>query len=266
MYNKLKKDIEESPVYKKFRELDDAEWGKILKLVNSKKIGEAMIVILKEEYPSEKLKALAYDVIKEFPSKGSSFETEITKTGRDQALKTGMGMRAEGYELPDVIYVSPYKRTKQTLEYLIKGWPELGKVKVVEYVRLREQEHGIQDIFNNARLAHVFMPKEALFKAIESGYAFRYSNGESLLDVINRHSDFFKHLYRKYIGKKVMVIGHHLGLLSILAIIQNWDREKFLYEDENNTPINAGVSIFEPKDIKNISGKMALKEYNKKFY
>jgi phosphohistidine phosphatase SixA len=45
-----------------------------------------------------------------------------------QAKKVGENLKNE-LELPDVIFVSPYLRTKETLKQLMEGWPELKNVK-----------------------------------------------------------------------------------------------------------------------------------------
>lgn len=265
-YNAQKTILKQSKEYIQFSELYKIEWSEIVGNIKKGRIDISLRNIEEGIFPSKELRDFAYILLKKFPVTSGPFDTELTKEGRKDVVTTGKNLKKKLGYLPDHIYVSPYLRTQQTLEALIEGWEELGSVRIEKDIRLREQEHGLESLYNNKKVANTFNPKNGLLMELESNYTYRYSNGESLLDVIDRHSAFFKHLYRVDLNKNVLVVGHHLGLLSLLSINQKWDRERFLYEDENNYPINAGVTIFEP-DLKNLEkGKLFVSEYNTKLY
>jgi hypothetical protein len=68
----------------------------------------------------------------------SDRDTPITPVGEAQARATGREMRASGVHSPDVIFVSPYLRTEQTLHFLQEEWPDLRNAKVYREERIRE--------------------------------------------------------------------------------------------------------------------------------
>ena len=47
-------------------------------------------------------------------------------------------MRVSGVHSPDVIFVSPYLRTEQTLHFLQEEWPDVRHAKVYREERIRE--------------------------------------------------------------------------------------------------------------------------------
>ncbi|HXK40436.1 MAG TPA: phosphoglycerate mutase family protein, partial [Candidatus Paceibacterota bacterium] len=137
-----------------------------------------------ETWVSEELRALAIAARKELVdtfSKGD-YMTPMTEEGIRQAVATGRHL-LEHISLPDVIYVSPYLRTRQTLEGLIRGCPELGKVRVVVEERVREQEHGLSTIYNDWRIYMAFNPEQALLHRRGGDYEYRFLNGENKADV-----------------------------------------------------------------------------------
>lgn len=261
-YNALKKSRAESEIYKRFIELFNLEFQPLKEYIDKGKSNIAIIEILNEKFPSIKIKELAFQIIKERPSNFSPFDTPLSSFGEKQCFETGIKLKEINHSLPDVIYISPYKRTEQTLNFLIKGWKELGNVPVKVDPRLREQEYGTQVLFEDRKIQGVFNPLEMILREMETEYSFRHSNGESMLDVIDRHNLFLKHIYRKNIGERVMVIGHHLGLLSLKATFENWNREKFLYENQHNSPDNSSVTEFEIDLKRKGEGKLITTKYN----
>src|ERR1700741_5070595 len=114
---------------------------------------------LKEEDPDYRAFMNAYDRRQEDPEQArilgkalldskkfvlgvGEHRTAMTAAGQKQAEITGEEL-SKRIELPDVILVSPYERTLNTLGGMAIGWPELATVKTVEDERLREQEHGL---------------------------------------------------------------------------------------------------------------------------
>jgi broad specificity phosphatase PhoE len=261
-YNAQKKNRSNSSKYNTFEELFNLEFKKVKESVEKGNSSIPLIQILNKEFPSVKLKELALELLKERPKTYSPFDTPLSQFGQKQCRETGMKLKERNQELPDIIYISPYIRTEQTLKYLIEGWSELGNIPVKIDPRLREQEYGTQILFEDRKLEAVFNPLEMLLREIETEYSFRHSNGESMLDVIDRHNLFLKHIYRKNIGEKVMVIGHHLGLLSLKATFENWNREKFLFENKNNSPENSSITEFAIDNEREGEGKLITKRYN----
>lgn len=178
-----------------------------------------------------------------------------------------VGMALSGlHPVPDVIFVSPYLRTVETLKWLKEGWPALLDVPTFEDDRIREQEHGLATLYNDKRLFYVFHPEQYDLYAIDGAYRYCYPQGENVPRVRARGHDFFEMLSREYAGKSVYVISHHLTILGIRANQERWSEEVFIYEDEYNKPINCGVTIYRGIPEQGRDGRLKLENYNLKLY
>lgn len=182
-----------------------------------------------------------------------------------QAKVVGEALKDQ-IELPDVIFVSPYDRTKHTLKQIMAGWPELKSVPVFEEERLREQEHGLGILYNDKDILHALHPEQRILQQIEGRYWYRHPQGENVPDVRERVRSWTNTLVREWAGKKVLAISHHLTILSVRANFERLGAEEFIAMDENEKPLNAGVTLYSgnPKSGKN--GRLELEYYNRKFY
>jgi broad specificity phosphatase PhoE len=172
----------------------------------------------------------------------------------------------DALELPDVIYVSPYLRTKETLRKLIEGWPELATVKVVEDERIREQEHGLAILYNDWKIFYSMYPDQKKLFDLEGDYWYRWPQGENVPDVRLRIRSWFDTIVRDYADKKVLVVTHHLTILSLRAALERMSAEQFIAQNESEKPINAGVTLYRGDPKLGKDGKLVLDYYNKKFY
>lgn len=169
-------------------------------------------------------------------------------------------------ELPDVIFVSPYLRTKETLKKLIEGWPELATVKVVEEERIREQEHGLAILYNDWKIFYSMYPEQKKLFDLEGDYWYRWPQGENVPDVRLRVGSWFNTLVRDYAGKKVLVVTHHLTILTLRASLERLSAEQFIDLNRKDKPINVGVTLYRGDPKLGKDGKLVLDYYNKKFY
>jgi hypothetical protein len=65
---------------------------------------------------------------------------------------------ASGVHSPDVIFVSPYLRTEQTLHFLQEEWPDLRNAKVYREERIREKDPGLGLLYNDSRIYFLMHP------------------------------------------------------------------------------------------------------------
>ncbi|CAI0414589.1 unnamed protein product [Linum tenue] len=109
----------------------------------------------------------------------------LTQKGKAQAEECGARIRemvegngaAEDWKL--YFYVSPYKRTRQTLQHLGKCFERRRIAGVREEPRLREQDFGnFQD--------RERMRVEKALRMLYGRFFFRFPNGESAADVYDR--------------------------------------------------------------------------------
>jgi len=235
-YNDLNK--EEIEGYKEFAELFDREYEAL-----------DLKAVVDGKFPSEELRRRAIELSPALESQASDYDTDIAKGAEEQAIVTGEKL-LENIEQPDVIYVSPYKRTRRTLEGLIKGCPQLAEVKTIEEDRIREQEHGKRVAYTDWRLYFVFNPDQALLNKKSTRYEYKHDQGESLLNVRDRMRSFTSTLIREHGGQKkepenVLLITHHLLIMAMRANIERWTREEFLEKNENDRPPNCSVTTWQ---------------------
>lgn len=234
---------------------------------------QEFVVLFDKEYAeahdagwaSDELKDLAYRVWQKNRLLVSDYDTPLTEAGKEQARTTGSRLN-ELMTLPDIVYVSPYVRTRQTLAMLQEGWPELKDVKTVFDERIREQEHGLSTIYNDWRVYLTLNPEQALLMKAEGEYAYRYLNGENKPDVRDRGRSFLATLVREHSGENVLMVSHHLTLLSFRALLERWDREQFIEVDTTDKPLNCGVTVYRGRPLEGHGGRMVLDLYNKKLY
>ena len=248
-YNLLKKEKVKDLDYKKFLEV----FAKDYKQAED------------DSWPSKNLITLARKVWRKTRLGVNDYQTPLTKEGFEQAQKTGLKLK-EFITLPHVIYFSPYLRTKETLRGLIKGWPELSRVRSFSEERIREQEHGLQTLYNDWRVFSVLNPIQGLLFKQEGDYSYRQLNGENKADVRDRIKSFISTMIRENAGKNVLLISHHLTLLSMRANLERWLPEKFIEVDKSDKPINCGVTVYRGDPNLGQEGKLILDIYNKKIY
>lgn len=210
------------------------------------------------------IQELARRIADRFRLNVSDADTPLASDEITQAEQTGAALRRE-FDAPHVIHVSPYQRTLLTLEHLKRGWPELEGVEVKEEERIREQEHGLQGLYNDWRVMQALHPEQRLLRAQEGGYWYRYPQGENVPDVRQRLRDWIGMLIREYAGKRVLAIKHHLTLLALRANFERLGVAEFLRLDQEEKPINAGVTLYrgEPGGR---DGRLKLDFYNRKYW
>lgn len=240
-YNVLKKKKENDPLYQEF-----LHWFETAPL-------------------SERTRLLAEAVWKKFSLGVNDSDTPLTNDDQYRGKITGHNL-SQGALLPDVIFLSPYKRTRKTFERLCLGWPELAKVRLVVDERIREQEHGLSTLYNDWRVFHVLFPEQAKFYAMQGRYWYRYPQGENVPDVRLRNQIWLGALVRDFAGHHVWAITHHLNILATRANLERMTDEEFIRLDEDEKPINLGVTTYRgvPKEGKD--GHLILESYNKAFY
>lgn len=194
------------------------------------------------------------------------YNTELTEEGANQAIATGKVLNASSTPLPDVVIYSPYVRTRQTLNGLCVGWPQLKDVPAVEDDRIREQEHGLSIIYNDWRIYHTFHPEERKLQKLQGDYWYQYPGGESVADVRDRVRSMLTTIVREYSGQRVLLVTHHLTILSIRATLERLTPEEFIKLDKHEKPINCGVTEYIGRPDEGKDGKLALKSYNLKLY
>jgi broad specificity phosphatase PhoE len=241
-YNNLKRKKEADPDYGRFRQL------------------------LEKDRLNPEIHLLARALHKSHALGCSDRDTPITPTGEAQANMTGKGMRESGVAPPDVIFVSPYLRTEQTLSILQEEWPDLRKATVYREERIRERDHGLGVLYNDSRIYFLMHPEQDELHKLIGEYDYRFLNGENIPDVRQRNLSWITTLTREFAGKRVMAITHHLTILATRANFERLSRAQFLHLDEHEKPVNCGVTRYIGNPELGTRGRLELHEYNRQYY
>jgi broad specificity phosphatase PhoE len=158
----------------------------------------------------------------------------LTANGREQAVAAGKDLRVQFQEQPVRVYVSPYRRTLQTLDAL--GLDDLVET-TREEPRLREQDWAnfqySQDIARQRRLRDDY-----------GHFFYRFTDGESGADVYDRVSTFLETLHRDWDAKNsprnVLIVSHGLTMRLFCMRWFHWSVQFF---ESLSNPGNAETRV-----------------------
>ncbi|KAJ4837072.1 hypothetical protein Tsubulata_008449 [Turnera subulata] len=178
----------------------------------------------------------------------------LTDKGRAQAKECGKKMRemierdgADDWKV--YFYVSPYRRTRETLQNLAQAFERSRIAGMREEPRLREQDFGnFQD--------REKMRVEKVFRQLYGRFFYRFPNGESAADVYDRiTAKGFRETLRADIdigrfqppgersqNMNVVIVSHGLTLRVFLMRWYKWTVQQF--EGLHNFN-NAGMIVME---------------------
>lgn len=240
-YNRMKKTREAHPLYQAFKKAYD------------------------QKPESAETQRLAIEVVEQFALTVGDHSTPLAQNAGWQAEKMATQLQTL-ISLPTVIFVSPYQRTHQTLQHMLKTWPALVEVPIIEEERIREQDRGLTLIYNDWRVFAALHPEQKKLKDLEGDYWYRLPQGENVPDVRERLRSWLGTLIRDYSETHVLAVTHHLAILSLRANLERLDAAEFIRLDKEEKPINCGVTIYRGDSTQGRDGKLILDVYNAKLY
>ena len=165
------------------------------------------------------------------------YKIELTAKGIKQAKSAGTKLAKMIGDERIACYVSPYKRTRQTLSGITTAFKSSQIERIREDPRLREQEWG------HLRAAEKTDAIDVERQAYGT-FFYRIPDGESGADVYDRAAGFLGTLYRDFqrpsYPKNVLIVTHGFTLRVLLMRWLHWTVEEF---HELANPPNC--SIFE---------------------
>lgn len=244
-FNALREKKRDDPLYKEFLK----EWG--------------------QDYTSGRTCVLATMMKEKYALGVDDADTPLKpRDGECRARQTAQRLM-ETHALPDVIFVSPYRRAAETFSRLQDGWPALTTARLYEEERIREQEHGLALLYNDWRVFYTFHPEQKKLHDLHkenAEYWYRYPQGENIPDVRDRVRTWFNTLTRDFAGKRVLAVTHHLTILSVRAHLERWSANEFCAMDSTDKPINCGVTVYEGVSDQGEDGRLIRRSYNQKLY
>lgn len=164
----------------------------------------------------------------------------LTARGQEQARRAGATMGRD-FVQQALIYVSPYRRARETLEGILAGagldGDALRGMRVYDDPRLREVEHGYEPI----------EPQEEL-RRTHGWFYYRFRGGESPADCYDRTSGFLESMMRQVERKgieNVLIVTHGLTLRCFVMRFLHLRVEDF---DELANPSNCAVVTIADRD------------------
>ena len=151
------------------------------------------------------------------------YALNITEKGRSQSVSVGNDISRIIQGETVHAYVSPYYRTRQTLNE-IETVIDANIIKSIEDPRLREQDWG--------HLRHPDANQNIMRERQEfSSFYYRIQDGESGADVFDRISTFLETLHRDFnkpdYPQNCLIVTHGLTLRLFLMRWFHWSVEEF---------------------------------------
>ncbi|MGE0549249.1 MAG: histidine phosphatase family protein [Kofleriaceae bacterium] len=126
----------------------------------------------------------------------------LSERGQNQARDAGREIGSE-FITGSLVYVSPYRRTRETLAGILDGTGiAASTLRVYEDPRLREVEHGYDEV-----------PAQGELRERHGWFYYRFRGGESPADCYDRASTFLESMMRQVDRKaaeRVIVVTHGL--------------------------------------------------------
>jgi broad specificity phosphatase PhoE len=223
---------------------------------------QEFLAAFESDYRSSRTVELAKQVRSQFALGCSDYATPLSKRGQDQARTTGHRLSETGIPKPDVVFVSPYLRTNETFRGILGGGFDIADARVVQEDRIREQEHGLSLLYSDWRVFHALHPEQAELHHQLGPYWYQYPQGESVSMVRDRVRSFMNTLVREYAGEVVYLVSHHLTKLSVRSLLERWSPEEFIRVDNDEKPVNCGITHYVGSSESGLDGKLVLEEYN----
>ena len=145
----------------------------------------------------------------------------LTQKGKEQAEK--LAKEVQKHDI-DIIISSPLKRAQQTSEIVSKV---CGASIITDY-RLIEQDYGIYEGADR---------KDFSFLESKKHFAYKYPNGESMMQVAQRVYELLDEIKGNYSDKNVLLISHGGVCRIINTYFKDMTNDEFYNYTLNNAEL-----------------------------
>lgn len=184
-------------------------------------------------------------------------DVPLSPEGREHACATGI--RLNEYGPFDVLYASPYGRTVETAEEVLR---ELRRPPpLVKEERLREKEWGILEGLTKHGIGARYPDEEARRRHVGK-YYYRPPGGESYADVNLRVHSFIGTLVREHPGQRVLLITHQVVVLSFRKLLERLEEETVLALDRQEEARPASLLIYESESPGGRDAALVRRQWN----
>lgn len=177
-------------------------------------------------------------------------DVPLSGTGEEQARALGARLRALE-PAPQVAWVSPYVRARQTFALSTEDGPLIPRV--VSDERLRDRELGVLDLLTRRGVA-ARHPEEAERRAHLGKYYHRPPGGESWADVALRLRSFLRDVADAADGSggpgttagtnpgTMLVVAHDAVVMLLVALLTGMEESQLLDFAAAHTVLNASIT------------------------
>jgi 2,3-bisphosphoglycerate-dependent phosphoglycerate mutase len=190
-------------------------------------------------------------------------DVQLTVRGQAQAKETGKHL-ARKLRF-DRVFTSPYLRTIQTTQLMVREFENVPEI--VSEERIREKEFGILDGLTKKGIDRKY-PEEAKRKQLVGKYYYRPPGGESYPDVCLRIHSFLGTLTRDFACRSVLAVCHSVIVLAFRRLLERLSESDLLAIDGNpdQEVRNCSVTWYAFDLAAGANGKLVLKQFNRVYY
>ncbi len=172
---------------------------------------------------------------------GREQDVSLSERGKLQAEKAGKYFVNQSNK-PNIIFCSPYTRTRETTDYLVKS-TNLQNPQIVYDERLRERKLGIFDGLTKLGALANF-PDECAKREHYGKFYYRPIGGENWADVALRVRSFWRDLRQDFASENVLIITHEVVIRVFRYVLENLTEAEILAIDKSSDVENGAITSY----------------------
>ena len=169
----------------------------------------------------------------------------LTEKGLKQAENLGKKIRRK-FGVFDYVINSGYQRARQTMDGILKAYPEneLKAMSVSEDLLIRERDSGYFINFTETEVRENF-PWWGSYWFNSDPFLVVPFGGESMAKMCEgRLSEFLRGLDEKSSGSNALLVSHGRTILGLRYLLEGWSHEKMNFAIKNENPPNCSVTVY----------------------
>jgi broad specificity phosphatase PhoE len=181
-------------------------------------------------------------------------DIKLTDKGIWQAQESGKYLNTTAPF--DICFVSPYRRTLQTAQEILKQLDY--DLTVYNDFRLREKEFGRLHGFTTEEIK-VKYPDEYEDRERDGKFYYRLPRGENYPDVSDRIYSFLSKLSRDYAGQNILIVTHQVPYILFKALFEHLNEAEIV---ALGSPPNCAIEQFELQTDERPEGRLVQTMFN----
>ncbi|MBI3650012.1 MAG: histidine phosphatase family protein [Acidobacteria bacterium] len=190
-------------------------------------------------------------------------EVPLSALGKQQAAALGRWFgRLQEVERPSVVFVSPYKRARDTAQIVLQNAAmKDDDFALIVDERLREKEFGIFDRITKTGVQQLY-PEQAEARTVLGKFYYRPPGGESWCDVLLRLRSLMDTISREHRRERVLIVAHQVIVNCFRYLLEHLTEEEIMEMDRTHEIANCSVTAYEFDPRLGKKGKLALRLFN----